>query len=227
MFRRHPITVLVAVTIAVGSAAASIGARTACAQTPDSLSRAGDAFYELPSDDFPRGSQPWVGWHGPLDDGLLGLRFGMDRFAVSRILRERDLEGRPSRPQTQRFEGSILGHPGEVLTEYRPDPHAPTGERLSRIQIMWRIDGLPNRAVELFGKLEGMLASRYGEPLLAEDDGYAALDNGWGKNRRGFVGTQAKALLEVEAVRSQRFRVVISLESPQLHVAPRVDDGEG
>lgn len=227
MYRRHPITALVAVTIAMGSVAAPSGVPTVHAQAPDSLSQEEAWSYELPSDDLPRGSQPWVGWHGPLDDGLLGLRFGMDRFAVSRILRERGLDGRPSRPQTQRFEGPILGHPGEVLTEFRPDAQAPTGERLSRIQIMWRIDGLPNRAVELFGKLEGMLVSRYGDPLLSEDDGYAALDNGWGKNRRGYVGTQAKALLEVEAIRSQRFRVVLSLESPQLHVEPRVTDEEG
>ena len=218
MFRRHPITVLVGLAIAV------MGVRSGTAQEAGPVFDEQGDYVGPRAFDTPVDAQPWVGWHGPIDDGLLGLRFGMDRFATARSLRERGLEGQHSRSQTQLFGGQVLGHSGEVLTEFRPDTQAPTGERLSRIQIMWRIDGLPNRAMALFERLDGLLASRYGTPLLAEEDGYAALDNGWGSFQRGYVGPQAKAYLVVEAIRNQRFRVVLSLESPQLHVSTQVDD---
>lgn len=230
MSRRHPITALVRAAILAIAAAASvvIGVGPGSAQTDSRATppRQTDASYfaDLGADAPTVLAEPWVGWYGPLDDGLLGLRFGMDRFEVGRRMRERGLEGQASRPGTQRFEGALLGSTGEVLTEFRPDAQAPNGERLSRVQISWRIDGVPNRAVDLFERLDAMLESRYGEPLLSTEDGYAALDSGWGEFRRGYVGPQAKALLVVEAIRSQRFRVVISLESPQLHVAQRNRD---
>ena len=212
MLVRHPSTVLVGVILTLGLVH---GVR---AQEPSNPVYDEDFLAEFDNGPDRPNPTPWVGWHGPLDDGLLGLRFGMDRFAVGRNLRERGLQGLPARAQTQRFEGKILGHTGEVLTDFRPDVQAPKGERLSRIQIAWRIDGLPNRALDLFESLRTMLEARYGDPLLSEEDGYSALDSGWGSFRRGYAGPQARALLVVEAIRNQRFRVVILVESPQLHV---------
>lgn len=220
MLHRHPITVLVSCTIAlfvaIDAAGAGISTREA---TPDSAEwLLEDLTAERPM------AEPWAGWHGPFDDGLLGLRFGMDRFTAGRILRERDLRGRAARASTLRFEGSVLSRNGEVLVDFRPDPAAPGGERLSRIQLIWTIEGVPHGAHALFERLDGMLHSRYGEARLVEEDGFAALDNGWGQYRRVYAGPQAKALLHLESTRQERYRLTLHLESPQLHLPLRQAD---
>ena len=202
------------------------------AQEPDPRAQAGrddDPFVEMDEDGVWEDdwgapvTEPWVGWYGPVDEGLLDLKFGMGRFGVAQELRERDLQSRPAREGTQRFEGRILGELAQVVASYRPDASAPEGERLSAIQLVWTLYGVPNNAVDLFERLDGMLASRYGEPLLAEDDGYAALDSGFGVNRRYYVGTQARAWLRLEAVRTERYQLVLTLQSPQWHVVEDED----
>jgi hypothetical protein len=217
MPHRHPITVPVGRTIALFVA---VSVTWASAQTPEETLDSTGVLFDESTAERPM-AEPWVGWHGPLDDGLLGLRFGMDRFTVGRILRERELRGRSSRAHMLRFEGSVLSRNGEVLVEFRPDSATPNGERLSRIQIIWTIEGVPHGALSLFERLDGMLRSRYGEARLVEEDGFAALDNGWGQYRRVYAGPQAKALLHLESTRQERYRLTLHLESPQLQVPLR------
>lgn len=214
---RHPSTALVLVTIVLSFAPSLFAQSSGEPAAPDTARFGGDL-------DARPVAEPWVGWHGPLDDGLLGLRFGMDRFSVARVLRERGLSGRHSREHTLLFGGTILSRNGEILTEFRPDPTAPNGERLSRIQLMWTIEGVPHGALGLFERLDAMLRSRYGEPRMVEEDGFAALDSGWGQYVRGYVGTQAKAVLHLESTRRERYRLLLSLESPQLHVPTTGDE---
>lgn len=173
----------------------------------------------------PDPQRPWIGWYGPFTDGLVDLRFGMDRFTALRVARDRGLDGQPARDGELRFEGEFLGERAELrLTFTMPetdDDGAPIDDgirrgQLRRIQITWSLFGLPHKPLKLFEQLDGLMAKRYGEPVLSEDDGFSALDVGDGVVRSVYFGREARAQVEVQAYRPERYYVVIALENPQL-----------
>jgi hypothetical protein len=162
------------------------------------------------------GEYPWEGWNGPLGDGLYGLRFGTGGFEVNATMREKGLDPSHSRLGTLRFEGDVLGANAELLAEFTADRTIDPGSQLRAIQIRWLLRGLPQQGMRLFGQLDEMLALRYGNPVLAEDDGLAALENGGGAMRRLYYGPEARAWLELEAQGRQRYALLIRIECPQL-----------
>mgnify|MGYP006277772871 CR=1 FL=1 len=179
-----------------------------------------DPYDVLDETGAPDPRQTWEGWYGPPADGLIGLRFGMDRFVVLRTMADRDdLESRAARDGQLRFEGRFLGETAEVLLDFTEPSDVDRTGRLRRIQVQWRLFGLPNRPLSLYDRLDGLLAARYGDPVSEHDDGYAALDSGDGLVRRMYVGPEARAQVQIEAYRSQRYWVILALESPQLTTA--------
>lgn len=189
-----------------------------------------DPFDVLDESGAPDPRQPWIGWYGPFSDGLIGLRFGMDRFVALRLLRDRGLEGRPAREGLLRFEGEFLGETAEVSLEFTRTQFDDAGDpiddgiangQLRRIQVTWQLLGLPHKPLRLFERLDGLLTARYGEPVLAEDDGFTALDVGDGLVRKVYFGREARAQLELQAYRPHRYYLVLALENPQLSPEPQ------
>jgi hypothetical protein len=162
------------------------------------------------------GDYPWVGYVGPLSDGLHGLRFGMGGFEVNRIMREKGLEPANARPHTLRFEGSVLGHPAELITEFTRERAIDPLAELRVVQIRWNFQGLPQQGFSFFEKLDEMLATRYGKPVLKKDEGMQNLDSGDGRLQRLYYGPQAQAWLEYSAIRRQEYALMIRIECPQL-----------
>ena len=160
--------------------------------------------------------QPWIGWHGPFVDGLIGLRFGMDRVSALRVARDRDLISRAARDGQMRFEGEFLGEPAEVLLDFTEADDPGASGHLHRIRVQWNLFGLPQRPLALFGRLDGMLASRYGDPVRTQDDGFTALDRGDGLVRKLYFGPETRAQVDLQAYRPQRYYVILALENPQL-----------
>jgi len=207
----HGLRVVVGITCVFGSVGAS-------AQTSTD-----DPFDVL---DEERGaidpSRPWVGWHGPFVDGLIDLRFGMDRFTVLRLARDRGFEGTPASDDELRFEGTLLGETVEVRLTFTSRSGETDGSaeiapgQLRRIQVTWRLTGLPQRPLRLFERLDDLMRKRYGEPVLTLDDGFAALDVGKGTVRSLYVGPEARAQVELQAYRPERYYVVVALTNPQL-----------
>ncbi len=202
---------LVAVAVAVAGVHTPASAQDAVSDDP---------YDVLDDTGVPDPRQPWEGWYGPPADGLIGLRFGMDRFVVLRTMADRDdLESRAARDGQLRFEGRFLGATAEVLLDFTEPSTGDRTGRLRRIQVQWRLFGLPNRPLSLYDRLDGLLAARYGGPVSEHDDGYAALDSGDGVVRRMYVGPEARAQVQIEAYRPQRYWVILALESPQLTTA--------
>ena len=167
------------------------------------------------------GDYPWIGFVGPLSDGLHGLRFGMGGYEVLRILREKGLEPATARPYTLRFEGEVLGEDAEIIAEFDRERPSSPGASLRVVQIRWNFRGLPQNGFRYFTRLDEMLASRYGKPVLEKDDGMANLDTGSGRLQRMYYGQQARAWLEYVAIRRQEFALMIRIECPQL---PKPED---
>lgn len=164
---------------------------------------------------------PWIGFVGPLSDGLHGLRFGMGGFEVNRIMRDKGLEPATARPYTLRFEGDVLGEGAEIIAEFDRSSPSSSGANLRVVQIRWNFEGLPQKGFRFFNRLDEMLASRYGTPVLKKDDGMANLDTGSGRLQRMYYGQQARAWLEYVAIRRQEFALMIRIECPQL---PKPED---
>lgn len=162
------------------------------------------------------GNYPWVGWYGPLSDGLHGLRFGTGGFEVNRVMKEKGLLGSRARPYMLRFEGKILGAQGELIASFTTPRPSNSAASLRVIQIRWVLRGLPQPGLKLFGKLDEMLASRYGKPVLHREDGIHKLENGAGKHQRLYYGPEAQAWLELAALGGQEFALIIRMECPQL-----------
>jgi hypothetical protein len=162
------------------------------------------------------GDYPWVDFHGPLSDGLHGLRFGMDGFAVNRILREKGLEPANARPYTLRFTGDVLGQAAELVAEFDAENPSRSGASLRVVQIRWIFRGLPQQGFRYFTRLDEMLATRYGKPVMQKDEGMQNLDAGEGQLQRLYYGPQAQAWLEYAAIRRQEFALMIRIECPQL-----------
>lgn len=162
------------------------------------------------------GEYPWEGWHGPLADGLHGLRFGTGGFEVNSTMREKGLEPSHARSHTLRFEGDVLGAPAELVAGFTTARPSASDAQLRAVQIRWLFRGLPQAGMRRFEQLDAMLAARYGEPVLVHDDGVNDLETGAGASRRLYYGPEARAWLELEALGRQRYALLIRLESPQL-----------
>jgi hypothetical protein len=162
------------------------------------------------------GDYPWVGWFGPLSDGLHGLRFGTGGFEVNRVMKEKGLSGSPARPYTLRFEGDVLGEMAELIGGFTTQRPSASAASLRVIQIRWVFRGLPQRGMKLFGKLDGMLASRYGEPVVSREDGLSDLETGAGRYQRLYYGREVRAWLELAALGGQQYALIIRMECPQL-----------
>ncbi len=162
------------------------------------------------------GDYPWVGWFGPLSDGLHGLRFGTGGFEVNRVMKEKGLTAIRARSYTLRFEGDVLGATGELIAGFTAKRPSASAAALRVIQIRWIFRGRPQRGLGLFEKLDGLLASRYGKPVLHRDDGISHLETGAGSYQRLYYGPEAQAWLEYAALGGQEFALLIRLECPQL-----------
>jgi hypothetical protein len=170
------------------------------------------------------GGELWDGWHAPLADGYGNLRFGMDRATVAQLLSEAGYRPLNARSGTLRFAGKLDGQSVELLAEFRADARAGEGGRLCRIQLHWDgLGGPTSRALALFERWESELARRYEAPLLAEEDGANALEGGRGRFVRLHQGPEMQAILELRAVRTNRFRMLLTLDSPQLQ--PKLPGG--
>jgi hypothetical protein len=167
------------------------------------------------------GDYPWVDFQGPLSDGLHGLRFGMGGFEVNQILREKELQPANARPYTLRYAGEILGENAELIAEFDEERPSRTGANLRVVQIRWEFRGLPQNGFRYFTRLDEMLASRYGKPVLVRDEGMQNLDSGDGQLQRLYYGPQARAWLEFAAIRRQEYLLTIRIECPQL---PKPED---
>jgi hypothetical protein len=167
------------------------------------------------------GDYPWVDWVGPLSDGLHGCRFGMTGFEVNRILQEKGLKSANARPYTLRFQGHVLGQTAEVIAEFTKAGPSRPGSSLRVMQIRWDFRGLPQHGYSYFQRLEEMLGSRYGTPVLEKDAGVVNLDSGQGTLQRLYYGQQARAWLEFKAIRRQEYVLLIRIECPQL---PKPED---
>lgn len=217
-------SVLSIVGLTVVCLVGALAGPVAYAQAPD-----GDPFEVLDDHGAPDPSQPWIGWYGPFGDGLLGLRFGMDRFVALRLMRDRGLDSRPAREGELRFEGEFLGETAEVGLEFTRTRFDDAGDpiddgiangQLRRIQVTWQLLGLPHKPLRLFERLDGLLAARYGTPVLEEDDGFTALDVGDGLVRKVYFGREVRAQVELRAYRPKRYYLVLALENPQLTGEP-------
>jgi hypothetical protein len=170
------------------------------------------------------GDYPWIGWYGPVADGLYGLRFGTGAFEVSEKMEAKGLRTSHPRPYTLRFEGRILGEQGGLVAEFTTARPGAKESRLRAVQIRWILRGLPKGPLKLFDSLDQMLHQRYGEPVDSRQDGPAALENGRGVYHRLFYGPEARALLELEALGQLEYSLVIRIECPQLP-DPREQEG--
>ena len=204
MALRHPITMRLAATIGL----------VTCALLPAVKLGAGQTV---------RTERPWEGWHQQLADGVIGLRFGMDRFTVADILVERGFAARPGRGGTLRYEGKLLDEQVMAVLTFNDAANAGMGGRLHEIQLHWNLAGLPRVPLRLFERLDGMLESRYGVPLAVESAGRGALETGNGVERKFYEGPEARAVLELLSLRPERFDLVFRLESPQLEPLPSSD----
>lgn len=162
------------------------------------------------------GDYPWVGWFGPLSDGLHGLRFGTGGFEVNRVMKEKGLIAMRARPYTLRFEGEVLGTTAEVIAEFTAKRPSARVAALRVIQIRWIFRGRPQRGLGVFESLDGMLASRYGKPVLHREDGLSDLETDAGVYQRLYYGPEAQAWLEYAALGGQEFALLIRMKCPQL-----------
>jgi hypothetical protein len=162
------------------------------------------------------GGYPWVGWFGPLSDGLHGMRFGTGGFEVNRVMKEKGLAASQARPYTLRFEGKVLGEMAELVAGFTTQRPSASAASLRVIQIRWVFRGLPQRGLKLFGRLDGLLASRYGTPVLSREDGISDLETGAGKYQRLYYGPEARAWVELAALGGQEYALIIRTECPQL-----------
>jgi hypothetical protein len=162
------------------------------------------------------GDFPWVGWNGPLSDGLHGLRFGTGGFEVNRVMKEKGLASTRARSYTLRFEGEVLGASAELIAGFTAERPSASAASLRAIQIRWIFRGRPQRGFGFFENLDGMLMSRYGKPVLHEDDALSDLENGSGTFQRLYYGPQVQAWLEYAALGFQEYALLIRLECPQL-----------
>lgn len=175
-------------------------------------------FAQLEDEDGFRsvGDFPWVGWYGPISDGLHGLRFGTDGFEVNRVMREKGLQPSHARDYTLRFGGDVLGEPAEIVTWFTTERPSAPGSALRVVQIRWVMRGLPSQSMKLFGRLDAMLLARYGDPVHAKDEPVSKLENGAGRTERLYYGTSARAWLELSGQASQEYALLIRIECPQL-----------
>jgi hypothetical protein len=162
------------------------------------------------------GDFPWVGWFGPLSDGLHGLRFGTGGFEVNRVMKEKGLSSIHARSYTLRFEGEVLGAMAELIAGFTTERPSASAASLRAIQIRWIFRGRPQRGFGLFERLDGLLASRYGKPVLSQEDGISDLENGSGAFQRLYYGPEVQAWLEYTALGGQEFALLIRMECPQL-----------
>jgi len=177
------------------------------------------ATAQTPSDDggfASVGDFPWVGWHGPLSDGLHGLRFGTTGFMVNRVMREKGLEPSNARPYTLRFGGKVLGEQAELLVSFTTAKPSAPNTQLRAVQIRWVLRGLLAQSLDLFGRLDSMLSDRYGTAVHSRQDAVADLEAGSGNYQRLYYGPEATAWLELAAQGHLQYALLIRIECPQL-----------
>jgi hypothetical protein len=165
----------------------------------------------------PAGAEIWEGWHIPVADGFQRLRFGMDRATTSELLLGQGYKALHARAGTLRFERRLDGQTIELLAEFVEDARAGEGGRLCRLQLLWdRLEIPTARAMRLFESWERELERRYELPVFADEDGANALEGGRGRFVRLYQGPEMQAVLELRAVRPIQFRMLLTLDSPQL-----------
>ena len=93
------------------------------------------------------GDFPWIGWVGPLADGLHGLRFGTGGFEVNRVMKEKGLKSIRARPYMLRFEGEVLGEMAELIAGFTTQRPSASSSSLRVIQIRWIFRGRPQHGL--------------------------------------------------------------------------------
>lgn len=161
--------------------------------------------------------KPWVGWHGPLSDGIMGFRFGMDRRTVREVAQGRRVKAAPARGETLRYTGSFLSEQGELVLEFAPDESRPGQEVLTRIRIGWEgIAGGGGRPQAMFESLSTLLEERYGPAMFRRDATMQEISSGYRDALLVFEGPQMQAQLSLKAAGKQSLRLMLLLVSPQL-----------
>lgn len=157
---------------------------------------------------------PWDGWHGPPSDGAAGVRFGMDRESVGLAAREAGFTQLEARKGTMRFGGKLHGRRVELLAEFHDDA---SGERLSHLQVTWDdLRGGPGGAVRFFEDVDAKLTARHGLPAASRDSSPGQLSTGTGSYLRLYRDVELHAVLELKAVRPDRFLLTLLMDYPQL-----------
>jgi len=166
-------------------------------------------------DQVTEGSASWAHFYLPASDGILGLRYGMDRRAATEAMRARDLDPRAaSRRGSMRFVGQVLEKEADVLLDFLgPGPEG-GADRLARIEVRWRCDGTMRAPRRIFESLSDLLEKRYGAPIRVVEDAWPALETGAGTRGRAYSGPQTEALVEIQGVRKDLYRVDLRLQFP-------------
>lgn len=157
---------------------------------------------------------PWNGWHGPPSEGIAGVRFGMDRESVGMAAREAGLHQLDARRGTMRFGGRLHDRRVELLVEFHEDP---VGHRLSRIQLTWDdLKGGAGGAVRFFEGIDAKLTAGHGPPLARQDSSPGQLSTGTGAYLRLYRDVELQAVLELKAIRPDRYNLTLMMDYPQL-----------
>lgn len=157
----------------------------------------------------------WSKLYLPASDGLLGLRYGMDRAACGAVLRERGFEARNASSDAQlRFEGEVLGQRAEVALTFLSTGRRVGRELLARIELRWRYDGAIRSPRHIYERLQELLVRRYGPAIGSEDAAWSAVENGSGRRVCAYIGPETAARLEIRGVRKELYRVQLRLEFP-------------
>lgn len=161
--------------------------------------------------------KPWVGWYGPLSDGIMGFRFGMDRADVRAEAQRRNVTAVHARSNTMRYTGSFLSTEGELLFEFRPDEARPGRELLIQIRIDWvGIEGGGGRPKSMFDSLTKLLEERYGPAVYRRDAEVYDISSGFRDALHIYEGTEMQAQLSLSSASKQSLRLMLLLISPQL-----------
>jgi hypothetical protein len=161
--------------------------------------------------------KPWLGWNGPLADGIMDFRFGMDRRDVRAVASRRKITAAASREETLRYTGSFLSAEGELVLEFTPDARRPGREQLTRIRLEWvGIGGGGGRPKAMFDALSGLLEQRYGPAAYRRDASISDVSTGFRNALHVYEGPEMQAQLSLSSAGSGSLRLMLVLISPQL-----------
>ena len=164
--------------------------------------------------------EPWEEWIGPIGDGIMDFRFGMDRQTAREMAQRRKVKAVHSRRGTSRYEGNFLSMDGELLLEFAPDPRWGGGEVLTRIRLDWvGIPGGGGRPQAMFESLDQLLQKRYGPAIFRRDASISEISSGFRDGLHVYKGPEMQAQLSLRSAGGESIRLMLVLICPQLDSA--------